>query len=930
MLRVRLSLSMSCARARSGGEARPGGARPFLFSARASSACPRDKLVCVGGLVPGAAHRARGFAARVLVARDARRSVQLVLKKIRLDNVSPKERAAAHQEVKLLSQLNHPNVLGYIDSFMHKNHLCIITELCERGDLYNALKSCKKYLSEDQVLDWFVQIALAMQHIHQKKVLHRDLKTQNVFLTADGLVKLGDFGIARVLNAPVEMAMTVIGTPYYMSPEVMESRPYDFKSDMWSLGCVLYEMTSLKHAFDANDMNGLVMKIVRGKFMPTPSHYSTELRSLVNKLLTKIPKQRPTLEQILEMPFLRKRVEALQAKNAAQAAENHARLESARELLRGPGSKPVGAAAGKAGPPAAAERLRLEREIRKEREQKDAVESNIRALQERRQARAGQARPGGGRGDPRRVYQAAMAGVPVGGRGRGVGPPRRPPGGAAAAAPQGGDRNHRLHERNEPNALQAAIGEKEDKLARIQREREKLRQQAERLEAERLVREQQERQQEREREERLAQRERGREPERAAAAAAAAVRARGIDAEEVRRSDEGPSRRRPPGTPIPGAGVRASREDDEPAGRTARRSRADEAVLGALSEYQPTRRVSEGAAGNPGGLNVSRSWQGREHVMELLEEEYQKAQRVRRRLDSMMGELGEIDFSAAGNPPVGDAGEALRRHRERRELSSSADRGRATSGPADDGSGDRVSHVKAARERRREEENRRREAELLEARKQYFEERRQAAEKNRAQYESHADAPKAVQAAPSYPPRVHHERSASGGSPPCLDGVDNDSSDEDEHENEADLQRLRALQATIAERIDHLQATLQVAAAADPDDAEDASYAELEQELEEPSFPAHDVVVDRKVFESGKRQDRVQALRGVCEKNLGPTLLEKLCSYLRERSRMLSAEESVTDESVFRAELRERLGPERFQYVALIDRLLFEEEQLAA
>ncbi len=85
--------------------------------------------------------------------------------------------------MKLLSGLNHPNVLGYIDSFMHKNHLCIITELCERGDMYNNLKARKKYLSEDEVVDWFIQICNALHYIHRHKVLHRDLKTQNVFLT---------------------------------------------------------------------------------------------------------------------------------------------------------------------------------------------------------------------------------------------------------------------------------------------------------------------------------------------------------------------------------------------------------------------------------------------------------------------------------------------------------------------------------------------------------------------------------------------------------------------------------------------------------------------------------------------------------------------------------------------------------------------------
>eukprot|EP00240_Pyramimonas_obovata_P016030 CAMPEP_0118942696 /NCGR_PEP_ID=MMETSP1169-20130426/36654_1 /TAXON_ID=36882 /ORGANISM="Pyramimonas obovata, Strain CCMP722" /LENGTH=283 /DNA_ID=CAMNT_0006887753 /DNA_START=73 /DNA_END=921 /DNA_ORIENTATION=- len=248
-----------------------------------------------------------------LVHLKSDRNVQFVLKKIRLDNVSEKERAAAHSEVKLLSQLSHPFVLGYIDSFMHKNSVCIVTEYCESGDLYNKLKLCKKYLNEERVVEWFVQLMFALQYLHERKVLHRDLKTQNIFLTKEGNIKLGDFGIAKVLNS-TEMAMTVIGTPYYMSPEIMESKPYDFKSDLWALGCVLYEMTSLKHAFDAQDMNGLVMKILRGKYVPTPLHYSPELRQVIAKLLSKVPEQRPTVDQLLDMAWVRGTVAKFSAK----------------------------------------------------------------------------------------------------------------------------------------------------------------------------------------------------------------------------------------------------------------------------------------------------------------------------------------------------------------------------------------------------------------------------------------------------------------------------------------------------------------------------------------------------------------------------------------------------------------------------------------
>ena len=189
-----------------------------------------------------------------------------------------------------------------MDSFRHKAFLCLVTDYCDAGDLYQYLQTKKKYLPEERILDWFVQLCLAVQYIHERKILHRDLKSQSIFLTKQGDIVLGDFGIARVLkNNKREMASTVIGTPYYMSPEIMESKPYDFKSDLWALGCILFEASSLRNAFEAQDMNGLVMKIVRGRPRAMPGHYSAGLKALVTGLLSKNPSKRPPIAKILQM-----------------------------------------------------------------------------------------------------------------------------------------------------------------------------------------------------------------------------------------------------------------------------------------------------------------------------------------------------------------------------------------------------------------------------------------------------------------------------------------------------------------------------------------------------------------------------------------------------------------------------------------------------
>jgi len=170
------------------------------------------------------------------------------------------------------------------------------------GDLAKRIKERRgAYFSEAQILDWFTQICLAVKHVHDRKIIHRDLKTQNIFLTKSNIIKLGDFGIARVLTNTRDHAKTVIGTPYYLSPEIIENKPYGMKSDMWSLGVVLYELCALKPPFDGNSLQFLALKIVRGTYSPIPGHYSRDLRSLVFSLLQTDPNKRPTAAQILSI-----------------------------------------------------------------------------------------------------------------------------------------------------------------------------------------------------------------------------------------------------------------------------------------------------------------------------------------------------------------------------------------------------------------------------------------------------------------------------------------------------------------------------------------------------------------------------------------------------------------------------------------------------
>ena len=195
------------------------------------------------------------------------------MKDVDISKCSSKERDAAHKECGILEALRHPNIIEHRESFEQDGKLCIIMAFADGGDLTGRIKAQKgKLFPEEQVLDWFCQIALALKHVHDRKILHRDLKAQNIFLANGGsIIKLGDFGIARVLSSTMENAKTAIGTPYYLSPEICEGKAYNHKSDIWSLGVVLYELCTLKCPFDSPNLNGSAPPpLCRNSLPPAP------------------------------------------------------------------------------------------------------------------------------------------------------------------------------------------------------------------------------------------------------------------------------------------------------------------------------------------------------------------------------------------------------------------------------------------------------------------------------------------------------------------------------------------------------------------------------------------------------------------------------------------------------------------------------------
>ena len=228
----------------------------------------------------------------------------LVLKKIPFyQNENKANIEDAKNEARILKQLEYKYIVKCFDSFEENNSLNIVMEYCERGDLSSFLKEYKqknKYLSENIIWKFFIQISLGLAYIHHHKILHRDLKTLNIFLTKNLDVKIGDLGVAKILQNTLH-AYTFIGTPFYLSPEICEEKPYNEKSDVWALGCILYELCTFKHPYNAKNQPALFLKIISGNYDPIGDNYnySNDLKKMIESLLEKNYVNRPSMKEII-------------------------------------------------------------------------------------------------------------------------------------------------------------------------------------------------------------------------------------------------------------------------------------------------------------------------------------------------------------------------------------------------------------------------------------------------------------------------------------------------------------------------------------------------------------------------------------------------------------------------------------------------------
>ncbi|CAI2363343.1 unnamed protein product [Moneuplotes crassus] len=249
------------------------------------------------------------------------------LKKVKLDELGETEKQNALNEVRILASLEHDNIIAYKDAFIdHKeNVLYIVMEFAEKGDLQSIITKNKKstILTEDRIWSYTIQMVRGLYALHQQGIGHRDLKPANVFITQDGVLKLGDMNVSKI--AQCGLMKTQTGTPYYCAPEIWKGQQYDFKSDIWSLGCVVYEMAMKKPPFTALNIQELSHKACKGIFPALTSAFSTTLRDLVKNMLKVMPTQRLSSSDIMEMEELETKLTNT-CKNLDPESKNHGLL----------------------------------------------------------------------------------------------------------------------------------------------------------------------------------------------------------------------------------------------------------------------------------------------------------------------------------------------------------------------------------------------------------------------------------------------------------------------------------------------------------------------------------------------------------------------------------------------------------------------------
>ena len=260
------------------------------------------------------------------------------LKRVKFVKLSEKEKLNSLNEIRILASVKDKNVVSYKEAFFDEkdSSLGIVMEYADKGDLFQLIterKKTKTYFKEPEIWKTLIQLLKGLKSLHELKILHRDIKSANVFLFKGGIVKLGDLNVSKV--ARKGLGYTQTGTPYYASPEVWKDKPYDSKSDIWSLGCVIYEMTALRPPFQAQSMEELYRKVLRGIYPKISNKYSEDLNDVLKLMIQVEVGARPSCEELLKMPIISKRIEYFNENNDLEISLNEdENMNKSHELLK--------------------------------------------------------------------------------------------------------------------------------------------------------------------------------------------------------------------------------------------------------------------------------------------------------------------------------------------------------------------------------------------------------------------------------------------------------------------------------------------------------------------------------------------------------------------------------------------------------------------
>ena len=249
----------------------------------------------------------KGSYGQVYKVANTNTSIEYAMKKVNLVTLSQYEKINLINELRILATHKCPFIVKFKMAFVEQTHLYFVTEFASNGDLTRLIKTKTQKnepINEDVIWTYFLQICVALQYLHNLNIIHRDLKPANIFIDKDDNVKLGDFGISKIMRKFMMYGQTQIGTPLYMSPEIYRRERYDVKVDIWALGCVLYEMLTFKPAFQASNMAELKNHIFRGNIPGIVAEYSSEFKNVLKSLICVYPRQRPSVKCILNTKFV--------------------------------------------------------------------------------------------------------------------------------------------------------------------------------------------------------------------------------------------------------------------------------------------------------------------------------------------------------------------------------------------------------------------------------------------------------------------------------------------------------------------------------------------------------------------------------------------------------------------------------------------------